>query len=235
MKRNALIILGILASLVSTGIVFGKDISIVNKSVVIKQTKITVDEARKIALKKIDGKVEDEYTIEDEDENVTTFVFVIKNNKGKTFEVQVDANNGNVLNVDELSSDSDEEEDADEPPKNDEPVATTINESESEYFESTAFIDENYSNETPTYVSNRDDSDKTPVTGKAEYKITIEEARKAALEKAIGIIQSEELVNADEAYYLFFIKSQKDKMTEVRVYANSGKAKRFENKPAKPE
>lgn len=230
MRKNALVVLGILTSLVSAGGVFGKNISAVSNSAVIKQEKITVEQARKIALKKVEGTVEDEYTIEDEDENVTTYVFVIKNNKGKSFEVQVDANNGNILSSDEINEDTDEGE---EPPtmaaetssmdQNQAIEAPMITE-----YDSTVVFDENYSNYTPSNpINNQDDSDVDP-TIKAEYKLTLEQARVNALEDSKGEIQSENLItNDDAAYYTFIIKSKKGITTEVRVDANSGKTKQF--------
>ncbi len=111
MKKNAFLVFGLLLSVFSAGAVVGKTVSTENNYATVKLDKITLEQARKFALKKVDGTVEDEYTIEDENENITTYVFVIKDKKGKTFEVQIDATNGDVLSSDEVSTDSDEEED----------------------------------------------------------------------------------------------------------------------------
>lgn len=64
---------------------------------IVKPTKITVEQARKIALKKIDGKIEDEYTIEEEDETIFAYVFIIRDANKKMFEIQVEAESGEVL------------------------------------------------------------------------------------------------------------------------------------------
>ncbi len=102
MKKIALVTFGLLLSLVSTGTVSAKSIS-QNKNVaaVSSTAKVTQEQARKTALKNVVGTVEDEYTFEDENENVTTYVFVIKDKKGKHFEVQIDANDGKVLSSEE--------------------------------------------------------------------------------------------------------------------------------------
>ncbi|MGI8670085.1 MAG: PepSY domain-containing protein [Aridibacter sp.] len=110
MKKNVLVACGLLILLVSTGVVFGNNVSVKSNNLnIIKQAKITIEQARKIALKKVDGKIEDEYTIENEDETVISFVFVIKNKAGKSFEVQVDADDGEIISAEEQIEDSDEE------------------------------------------------------------------------------------------------------------------------------
>ncbi len=116
MKKNVLTALGLLILLVSTGVVFGKNVKQVNNVNAAKSAKITIEQARKIALKKVEGKIEDEYTIENEDESVISFVFIIKNKEGKTFEVQVDADNGEILSAEEQKEDM-EDQDSEEPPQ----------------------------------------------------------------------------------------------------------------------
>ncbi len=110
MKKNAFVACGLFILLVSTGVVFGNNVSVKSNDLNIsKQSKITIEQARKIALKKVEGKIEDEYTIENEDETVISFVFVIKNKEGKSFEVQVDADDGEILSAEEQTEDSDQE------------------------------------------------------------------------------------------------------------------------------
>lgn len=106
MKKNAFVACGLFILLVSTGVVFGNNVSVKSNDLNIsKQSKITIEQARKIALKKIEGKIEDEYTIENEDETVISYVFVIKNKEGKSFEVQVDADDGEILSSEEQTDD----------------------------------------------------------------------------------------------------------------------------------
>lgn len=110
MKKNVFIVLGLLISLASVSVVLGQSVSPEKtNAAVAKQKKVPVEQARKNALKKVDGNIEDEFTIEDEDESVTAYVFIIKNKQGKTFEVQIDAENGAVLSSEEYVEDSDED------------------------------------------------------------------------------------------------------------------------------
>lgn len=77
---------------------------------------ITIEEARKIALKRVPGEVEDEYSIEDEEGKTTDYIFYIKDKKGKTWEVQIDAAKGTVVSAEEQT-----EEDAEDPPADEDP------------------------------------------------------------------------------------------------------------------
>ncbi len=113
MKKNALVIFALTVLLTVTGSVVGKTVNAFENTVSVKFTKITLEQARKIALKKVEGTVEDEYTFDDDEGEVTTYVFVIKNKAGKTFEVQIDADKGDVLSSEEIT---DEIEAEDEPP-----------------------------------------------------------------------------------------------------------------------
>lgn len=81
------------------------------------ETKITLDEARKIALKKVEGTVEDEFSLEDDEGKVTDFIFYIKDKKGKTWEVQIGAEKGEVVSAEML------EEDPQDPPADEDPPA----------------------------------------------------------------------------------------------------------------
>ena len=104
MKRNALVTLGMIAVLgagafgVSAKTLTNADSA---KAAVVKADKIDAAQAKKIALKKIAGKVIDEFTIEDEDETVIAYVFKIETTDKKTFEVQVDAESGEIIYAEE--------------------------------------------------------------------------------------------------------------------------------------
>lgn len=82
-------------------------------SVIKSGSKVTIEQARKVALKKVEGTIEEEYSIEDEDGNVTDFVFYIKDKKGKMWEVQIGAEKGDVV-----SAEMQEDEDSGDPPAN---------------------------------------------------------------------------------------------------------------------
>lgn len=83
---------------------------------------ITLDEARKIALKKVAGTIEDEFSLEDEEGKVTSYIFVIKDAKGKFWEVEIGAEKGEILSVEKQEdynedvADPPSDEDAPEPP-----------------------------------------------------------------------------------------------------------------------
>lgn len=80
--------------------------------------KITLEQARKIALKKVEGTVEDEFSIEDDEGNVTDYIFYIKDKNGKTWEVQIEAEKGAVI-----SAEMQEDEDSEDPPDDEDPPA----------------------------------------------------------------------------------------------------------------
>ncbi|QQS43091.1 MAG: PepSY domain-containing protein [Acidobacteriota bacterium] len=82
------------------------------------KAKITLEEARKIALKKVEGTVEDEFSIEDDEGNVTDYIFYIKDKKGKTWEVQIGAEKGEIV-----SAEMQEEVDSEDPPADEDPPA----------------------------------------------------------------------------------------------------------------
>ena len=73
---------------------------------------VTMEEARKIALEKVPGEIEDEYADENDDGDVIGYVFSIRKEDGKLFEVSVDAADGKITNVEEI----DEEEEDEDPP-----------------------------------------------------------------------------------------------------------------------
>lgn len=105
MRKNAYVAFGLLVLLTCAGVVAGRTpVSPDGGIAALAQTaKITLEQARKIALKKVPGTVDEEYTFEDEDGKITTYVFIIKDTKGKTYEVQIDAAGGDVLSSEELT------------------------------------------------------------------------------------------------------------------------------------
>lgn len=254
MKKNALVVLGLLVSLVSAGAVVGKSISPENSSPMIAQAvKITLEQARKIALKRVDGSIEEEFTIEDEEENITTYVFIIKDKKDKSFEVQIDAENGAVLSVEEIV----EEADDDEPPA-DEPEDAEMTEDESAAEEAAETIaeteeaveteateeavveseateaEEEEAEEEMVETMMEDEPADDPVA--SQPKFSMEQARTMALKKVAGEIESEELLNENgKMFYSFIIRDKKDRTIEVRVDATTGKVKKFKDKKTEAE
>ncbi|MCB1022924.1 MAG: PepSY domain-containing protein [Acidobacteria bacterium] len=108
MKGYALVFFGIVLSVgFASGIVANPAFKDVSKAAV-KATKVTLEQARKNALKKIEGKVEEEYSIDDEAGKITAFIFIIKKKDGKKFEVEIDAEDGKVLSAEEIEDDDTE-------------------------------------------------------------------------------------------------------------------------------
>lgn len=85
-------------------------------------TKIPIEKAREIALKRVPGTVEEEFAIEDEDGKVTDYIFYIKDKKDKTWEVQIGADKGEVVNAEMV----DDEDDSDEPPAEEDPPSPSV-------------------------------------------------------------------------------------------------------------
>ena len=78
-----------------------------------KQAKITLDEARTIALQARPGKVEDEELEMEKD--VLMYSFDIRSGDGKLFEVEIDAKTGRILNNKEDTEEDDEDGDDGKP------------------------------------------------------------------------------------------------------------------------
>ncbi|MFV0387153.1 MAG: PepSY domain-containing protein [Pyrinomonadaceae bacterium] len=83
---------------------------------------IKIDEARKIALAKVDGEILDEYPLEDDSDKVFEYIFIIKRGSDKkVFEIQIKASDGKVVSVTEQDNDASENvEDADATAETDE-------------------------------------------------------------------------------------------------------------------
>ncbi len=73
-----------------------------------KEAKITKEEAKKIALKRVPGKVVESEI--DKEKGKVVWEFEIKTKEGKVFEVAVDAKTGDIVEVDD---ETDEKEDDD--------------------------------------------------------------------------------------------------------------------------
>ncbi|REJ75657.1 MAG: hypothetical protein DWQ47_09320 [Acidobacteria bacterium] len=87
-----------------------------SENVSASDAKITLEQARKIALKKVEGTVEDEFSIEDDEGNVTDYIFYIKDKKGKTWEVQIGAEKGDIVSAEEQEEVDEEEVEEEDPP-----------------------------------------------------------------------------------------------------------------------
>lgn len=112
MKKFALVFIALVISLVFVGGVMAAATRSASSLTIAKAPKVTAEQARKIALKKIEGNIEEEYTLEDDEGEISTYVFIIKQKKdGKMFEVQIDAADGKVISAEEQEDYDDEDED----------------------------------------------------------------------------------------------------------------------------
>lgn len=229
MNKNALVTFGLFISLAAgtnaAGIVPGKDFSNPARTAAAETSGITVEQARRIALQRVAGTIEDEYTLDDENENVTAYVFLIKNNQGNRVEIQIDANNGNVLSLNEQKGGF--------TPANLQPAeyeAPPAEEMPAVEYETPVVVEtypvENYApqiNPNVRYSGN----DSSTGSGEIPPQFTLEQARLVAILELNGEIQSERTVTEDgRLTYAFMIKSRSSRITEVRVDAISGKARK---------
>jgi uncharacterized membrane protein YkoI len=230
MNKYALVTFGLLISLAAgtAGVanVFGKT-GLTPDRTAAETSGITVEQARRIALQRVAGTIEDEYTLDDEDENVTAYVFLIKNNQGNRVEIQIDANNGNVLNINEQKGNFDA---VNKQPSEAETQITDDGATVVEY--ETPNVIENYPIETYAPQINPNvrysGSDATAGSGEIPPQFTLEQARLVAILELNGEIQSERAVTEDgRLTYAFMIKSRSSRITEVRVDAVSGKARKI--------
>lgn len=226
MKKNALVVVVLLISLVLVSVAFGKDVSKTESN----STAITIEQARRIALLKVSGTIQNEYSIQDEDENITMYVFSIKDNQGRIFEVQVDANRGEVLSISDLGESSKEamEKSSEEPEKS---------EGFDEDYESAEVV-ESYPldayipfepNPNVNYANGRNTSN--TITTEIPPQFTMEQARFVAILRINGEIKSEKSIVEDgRLTYMFLINCKNGSTAEVRVDAISGKARRIKNR-----
>lgn len=77
-----------------------------------KKAKITMEEARAIALKRVGGKIVEE-DLEKEDGRLQ-YAFDIRTSDGKLFDVEIDAETGEILYADEDGKDPDDKDSAKE-------------------------------------------------------------------------------------------------------------------------
>ncbi|MEZ5343974.1 MAG: PepSY domain-containing protein [Pyrinomonadaceae bacterium] len=102
MKKYTLFMVGLFVSVGFAGGIVANPAETDTSPMHVIRAKITLEQARKNALKKIEGKVEDEYSLEDDDGKTTSYVFIIKRKDAKRFEVEIDAEDGKVLSAEEI-------------------------------------------------------------------------------------------------------------------------------------
>lgn len=237
MKRNALVICGLLVVLAPAGIVGAAVPSVsANRPADATETgrgfAIPVEQARRIALAKVPGTVEAESTYDDDSGNVTAYVFIIRNPQGGRFEVQIDANTGAILTV--VEQDNGGLTPADQPESDDPQIVAEQPEvfDPGVVYETPVIPD--YGSGAPTLpvqmnpgprFPNGGGNDRNAPVGEIPPQFTLEQARFVALLKVNGEILAERPVTEDgRLYYFYEISTRSGRIAEVLVDAVSGKA-----------
>ena len=165
-----------------------------------RQAKITMAEAREIAqAKEPNGKIEGE-ELEKENGKIV-YSFDIRNSKGTITEVQVDANTGAIVSIEEENARQEAAE------------------------------KRNEKNEKGEKNEQKDDDDESSAAKTArmaklakEAKITMEQARAIALKRVPGTITEEDLERErGTLQYAFDIKDASGKVFDVEIDAKTGK------------
>ena len=98
MRIVSLFVITLVAFSFSTvGVQAGPGIQRNNELSLVKQAKINLNQARVLALKEVEGLIEEEFSFEEEDGTVLAYVFKIRDKQDRIFEVQVDADSGEIL------------------------------------------------------------------------------------------------------------------------------------------
>ncbi|MGI8641157.1 MAG: PepSY domain-containing protein [Pyrinomonadaceae bacterium] len=112
LKRNIAILIGLLVTLALGGAVIAKNKTNSIAENLSPQTRVTKEQARKIALEKVNGEIVEE---EFEKENgKMVYGFEIKEASGKVMEVKIDAETGKIISVGQDDEDSDKNGDDDD-------------------------------------------------------------------------------------------------------------------------
>jgi uncharacterized membrane protein YkoI len=81
--------------------------SFVGETAAQRSLSVSMEQARKAALQRVAGEVEDEWEDEDDDGNVIGYVFQIRKEDSKLFEVKVSKETGKVTSAEEVVEDED--------------------------------------------------------------------------------------------------------------------------------
>ncbi|MGI8670719.1 MAG: PepSY domain-containing protein [Aridibacter sp.] len=208
MNKKIGMVLGLIITLAVGGAVIAKSTigSVWNKTASgVSQDKVTKEEARKIALKRVKGKIVDE---EYEKENGRmVYGFEIKQADGTVMEVKVDEITGKVIFVGKDDGDEDENGKDDEDSMsedNDGKMSDEMKDDEEE--------------------NDEDEAKESEEMLMKQAKITKAQAEKIALKKAPGKVEERELENENNILvYSFDIRNKKGTITEVQVDAKTGK------------
>ncbi len=209
MNKKIGMVLGLILSLAVGGAVIAKSTigSVWNKTASgVSQDKVTKEQARKIALEKVKGKIVDE---EYEKENgKMVYGFEIKQADGTVMEVKVDEMTGKIIFVGKDDGDEDENGNDDEDSMSEDNDGKMSNEMKD---------DEEEEND-------EDEAKESEEMLMKQAKITKAQAEKIALKKAPGKIEEGELENENNILvYSFDIRNKKGTITEVQVDAKTGK------------
>jgi len=107
MKKIALVVIGSLMVVVFVGSGFGAGSPASEQQVVTAADKVTAAQAKDIALKRVPGKIIEDFVIDDGKGNVEYYVFIIKANDGKRMEVMIGADKGEIVSVENYEIEDD--------------------------------------------------------------------------------------------------------------------------------
>ncbi|MGM7700263.1 PepSY domain-containing protein [Pseudalkalibacillus sp. Hm43] len=123
-SKKTMWISGLAVLLIGGGILFGTKgmdaLANSNQSELMKQADLTVEEAEEAALKEVPGKVTGKTEIEKEDGKLVYEVTIESAEDQSVKEVELDANSGEILEVEAEDDDDDDDEDEDESEEDDE-------------------------------------------------------------------------------------------------------------------
>lgn len=105
MKKNALVIVGLLMVFAFAGIGYAAESANTQGSAFAVDPIITKAQAKEIALKKVPGKVIDEFVSDDENGKILFYIVIIKLSNGKQADVMIGAEKGEIVSVEEYDAD----------------------------------------------------------------------------------------------------------------------------------
>lgn len=197
-NKNAVILIVIAATFALGGTIAAKNNTDSAAQEISRQTKITMEQARKIALERASGKIESEEL--EKEHGKLIYSFDIRNAQGTITEVNVDAYTGAVIAV--------EEEDAQK-------EAAENQKEKSEKMQKKGDDDDEKGEEKEHRANIKKYS--------KQAKITMAQAKEIALKKVPGTITEEDLeMERGRLQYAFDIKDANGKVYDVEIDAKTG-------------
>jgi len=103
-KRNRVVAgVLILSGVAGTGLA-STNVRVQNDLSITVTAKVTIEEAEKTALAKVPGTLDDKWGLENDNGEIVTYVFFIKDKAGKFFGVHIDVSKGTVILVEDYEA-----------------------------------------------------------------------------------------------------------------------------------